>query len=53
MNHSLIIITLVNFYNENCNNKKIDTHNTQTHDRSHSWLGTGTPIKRGSVKLLN
>ena len=31
---------------------KIDTPNTQIHDRSLSWLGTGTPIKSGGVKLV-
>ena len=32
---------------------KIDTLNTQIHDRSSlSWLGTGTSIKSGSVKLI-
>jgi hypothetical protein len=31
---------------------KIDTPNTQIHDRSLSWLGTGTSIKRGGVMLV-
>ena len=31
--------------------RKIDTHNTQIHDRSLSMLGTGTPIQSGGVKL--
>jgi hypothetical protein len=26
--------------------------NAQIHDRALSWLGTGTSIKRGGVKLL-
>jgi len=30
---------------------KIDTV-TQIHDRSLSWLGTGTSIKSGGVKLV-
>ena len=29
---------------------KIDTPNTQIHDHSHSWLGTGTSIKGGGIK---
>jgi hypothetical protein len=31
---------------------KIDILNTQIHDRSLSWLGTGTSIKSGRVKLV-
>ena len=31
---------------------KFDTPNTQIHDRSLSWLGTGTSIKRGGVMLV-
>jgi hypothetical protein len=31
---------------------KIDTPNTQIHDCSLSWLGTGTSIKCGRVKLV-
>ena len=31
---------------------KLDTSNTQIHDRSLSWLGTGTSIKSGGVKLV-
>jgi hypothetical protein len=31
---------------------KIDTTNTQIHNRSHSWLGTGTAIKSGGGKLI-
>jgi len=31
---------------------KLDTPNTQIHDHSLSWLGTGTSIKRGRVKLV-
>ena len=31
---------------------QIDTHNTQIHDRSHSWHGTDTSIKCGCVKLV-
>ena len=30
---------------------KIDTPYTQIHDRSLSWLGTSTSIKRDGVKL--
>ena len=30
----------------------IDIPNTQIHDQSPSWLGTGTSIKRGGVKLV-
>jgi len=33
-------------------NGKIETPNTQMHDRSISWLGTGTSIKTGGVKLV-
>jgi hypothetical protein len=31
---------------------KIDTSNTQMHDRSFHLLGTGTSIKSGVVKLV-
>jgi len=31
---------------------KIDIPNTQIHDLSLSWLGTGTSITSGSVKLV-
>jgi len=31
---------------------KIDTPNIKIHDRSFSWLGTGTSIKDGGVKLV-
>ena len=31
---------------------KIDIPNTQIHDRSLPWLGAGTSIKRGRVKLV-
>jgi len=31
---------------------KIDTSNTQIHDDSLFWLGTGTLIKSGRVKLV-
>jgi len=31
---------------------KITTHDTQIHDYSLSWLGTGIPIKCGGVKLF-
>ena len=30
----------------------IDTLNTNIHDRSLPWLGTGTSIKRGGDKLV-
>jgi hypothetical protein len=30
---------------------EIDISNRQIHDRSLSWLGTGTSIKSGGVKL--
>lgn len=55
MNHSLIIITLVNFHNEKKEKKrrKFDTHSKQIHDLSRSWLGTGTPTESDRVKLLN
>ena len=29
----------------------IDTHNTQMHDRSLSWVGRGTEINSGGVRL--
>ena len=32
---------------------KIDTPDTQVHDRALSWLDTGTSITSGSVKLLD
>ena len=32
---------------------KIDTPNTYLHDRSLSWLGTGTSIRSGGIKLLS
>jgi hypothetical protein len=31
---------------------KIKTSNTQIHDHSLSWLGTGTSIKSGGVKIV-
>ena len=31
---------------------KIDTSNTQIHDRSLYWLDTGTSIKSGGVKIV-
>ena len=31
---------------------KIDTPNLQIHDRSLSWLGTGTAIKSGGLKIV-
>ena len=31
---------------------KIDTSNTQFHDHSISWLGTGTSMKSGRVKIV-
>ena len=31
---------------------KIKTSNTQIHDRSLTWLGTGTSIKSGGVKIV-
>jgi hypothetical protein len=31
---------------------KIDTHDKQIHDSSHSWLGTSTSLKSGEVKLV-
>ena len=31
---------------------KIDTPNIQIHDRSLSWISTGTSIKSGGVKLV-
>jgi len=31
---------------------KIDTPNTQIHDRSLPWLGRGTSIKSGGAKLV-
>jgi hypothetical protein len=31
---------------------KNDTFNTQIHDSSLSWLGTGTSVKSGGVKLV-
>ena len=34
------------------NKDKFYTPNTQIHDRSLSWHGTGTSIKRGRVKLV-
>jgi hypothetical protein len=33
-------------------NIKIDTANTQIHDRSLSWLGTDTSINSGGVKII-
>jgi len=32
---------------------KIDTSNTEIHDRSLFWLRTGTSIKSGGVKLVS
>ena len=34
------------------NRGKLDTTNTHIHDWSLSWLGTGTSVKSGGVKLL-
>ena len=31
---------------------KIDTHDKQIHDSSHSWLGTSTSLKSGEVKVV-
>ena len=31
----------------------IDTPNTQSHDPSLSWLGTGTSITSGGIKLVS
>ena len=31
---------------------KIDTSNTQIHDSSFSWVGTGTSMESGRVKLV-
>jgi len=32
---------------------KINTHNAYIHDRSHSWLGSGTSIKSGGVRFVS
>jgi len=32
--------------------RKIDTPNIHIHDRSLSWIGTGTSIKSGGAKLV-
>jgi len=39
-------------YNKIVERDKINTPNTQTHDRSTSWLYTSTSIKSGGVKLV-
>jgi len=31
---------------------KIDTPNTQIHNRSLSWIGTGTSIKSGGIEIV-
>ena len=32
--------------------RKVDTPNTQIHDSSLYWLGTGTSLKSGEAKLV-
>jgi len=44
--------TVPKFKNNIEERDKIDTTNTQIHDRSLSWLGTDTSIKTGEVKLV-
>jgi len=50
-----VTISLRNFVGEGITivekGDKIDTLNTRINDRSRSWLGTGTSIKSGRVKL--
>jgi hypothetical protein len=45
--NGLITITTIKIVERD----RIDTANTQIHDRSLSWLGTGMSIKTGRVKL--
>jgi hypothetical protein len=47
-----VIGTVPKFKNNIEERDKIDTTNTQIHDRSLSWLGTDTSIKRGEVNLV-
>ena len=54
-NKNTIVILSENFQNpiaKIIERDKIDTPNTQIHDRSLSCLGTGTSIKSGRVKLI-
>ena len=44
--------TVPKFKNNIVERDKIDTTNTQIHDRSLSWLDTDTSIKTGEVKLV-
>ena len=37
---------------QNRRKRQIDTTNTQIRDLSSSWLGTGTSIKSGGIKLV-
>ena len=32
--------------------RKLDNPNTQIHDLSLSWLGTGTPLKSGGITIV-
>ena len=38
-------------YNRRRNSDKIVTPSTYIHERSHFWIGTGTSIKSGGLKL--
>ena len=52
----LIFCTTLLFVNANCGKKhrrKVDTPNTQIHDRSIFWIDTGTSIKSVKVKLIS
>jgi len=40
------------FNTKNVESVTIDTPNIQIHDSTLSWLGTGTSIKSGGVKLV-
>jgi hypothetical protein len=44
------VTTVLKFNRKIAERGKIDSPYTQIHDRSLSWLGTGTTIKSGRVK---
>ena len=45
------VTTVLKFNRKIAERGKIDSPYTQIHDRSLSWLGTGTTIKSGRVKV--
>ena len=45
------VVTVPKSYTKIVERDKINTPNTQIHDRALTWLSTGTSIKCGAVKL--